>query len=344
MLNELNHIPSGLLGLEASQLQQALGGPTLIHLEGRREPALFVSVLMHGNEPVGWDAVRGLLARYWPGGGEKPLPRAMSLFIGNVAAAAEGARHLPGQPDYNRIWPGCQAEEEDTPERRMMRRVVDVMAERGVFASVDLHNNTGLNPHYACVNVIDNRFLHLAAMFGRTVVYFIRPCGVQSMAMAKLCPAVTLECGKVGQAHGVEHAQEYLDAVLHLSTHPEHPVAEHDVDLLHTVATVKVPEGMSFGFGDEETDIRFVQDLDHLNFRELPRGTLFGQVGAGKGLGLEIYDEQGREISERYFELNNDELLLRSPVIPSMLTRDHEVVRQDCLCYLMERYDDHLKL
>ncbi len=343
MLNELTSLPNGLLDLEASQLFEALGGPTLIHLEGRREPALFVSVLMHGNEPVGWDAVRGLLARYRPGGGDKSLPRAMTLFIGNVAAAAEGARHLPGQPDYNRIWPGCQGED-DTPEHAMMQRIVDTMAQRGVFASVDLHNNTGLNPHYACVNVIDNRFLHLAAMFGRTVVYFIRPCGVQSMAMAKLCPAVTLECGKVGQAHGVEHAQEYLDAVLHLSTHPEHPVAEHDVDLLHTVATVKVPEGMTFGFDNEETDIRFVQDLDHLNFRELPRGTLLGQVGAGKGLGLEIYDEQGREISARYFERNNDDLLLCSPVIPSMLTRDHEVVRQDCLCYLMEHYDDHLKL
>jgi succinylglutamate desuccinylase len=337
----LNHIPPGLLELEASELEAALGGPTLIHLTGRREPGLFISALMHGNEPVGWEAVRALLRHYQPGGGEQSLPRSLSLFIGNVSAAARGERHLDGQPDYNRIWPGCA--EGDSPEHRMMRQVVDIMAGRGVFASVDLHNNTGLNPHYACVNVIDDRFLHLATMFGRMVVYFIRPCGVQSIAMAQHCPAVTLECGKVGQARGVEHAREYLEAVLHLSEHPAHPVAEHDIDLLHTVATVKVKQGVSFGFGEEVADIRFLAELDHLNFRELPQGTTLGIQSPGQGLGLEIFDEQGREVSERYFALDEGELRLRTSVIPSMLTRDHAVIEQDCLCYLMERYDDHLK-
>jgi succinylglutamate desuccinylase len=341
MLRELDHIPPGLLELKAGELEAALGGPTLIHLPGRRQPGLFVSALMHGNEPVGWDAVRELLRRYQPGGGEQPLPRALSVFIGNVSAAARGERHLQGQPDYNRIWPGCEAG--DSPENRMMQRVVDTMAARGVFASVDLHNNTGLNPHYACVNVIDDRFLHLATMFGRMVVYFIRPCGVQSKAMAQLCPSVTLECGKVGQSHGVEHAREYLEAVLHLSEHPVHPVAEHDIDLLHTVATVKVKEGVGFGFGDANADICFLADLDHLNFRELPRGTILGTLAPGVGLGLEIYDEQGREVSEQYFLADENELRLRNAVIPSMLTRDHEVIRQDCLCYLMERYNSGLK-
>jgi hypothetical protein len=341
MLNELTTLPEGLLDMNASELESALGGPTLIHLPGRREPGLFVSALMHGNEPVGWDAVRGLLRHYRPGGGEQPLPRSLSVFIGNVSAAARGMRHLEGQPDYNRIWPGCDGRE--SPEHGMMQQVVDIMANRGVFASVDLHNNTGLNPHYACVNVIDNRFLHLAAMFGRLVVYFIRPCGVQSKAMADLCPSVTLECGKVGQARGVEHAREYLEAVLHLSEHPAHPVAEHDIDLLHTVATVKVKEGVTFGFGDAAADIRFLADLDRLNFRELPRGTSLGSLNPDLGLGLEIYNEQGHEVSDQYFVLDENELRLRNSVIPSMLTRDHAVIRQDCLCYLMERYDDHLK-
>jgi hypothetical protein len=28
--------------------------------------------------------------------------------------------------------------------------------------------------------------------------------------------------------------------------------------------------------------------------------------------------------------------------MPSMLTRDETVIRQDCLCYIMERYNDHV--
>ncbi|MGD8235222.1 MAG: peptidase M14, partial [Chromatiales bacterium] len=84
MLTIINSIPEGLLDLEASRLANILDGPTLIHLDGRRDDTLFVSALLHGNEPTGWEAVRRLLKEYDAGGGDKPLPRNMSLFIGNV--------------------------------------------------------------------------------------------------------------------------------------------------------------------------------------------------------------------------------------------------------------------
>lgn len=338
MLKELDHIPPGLLDLEATQLQAALGGPTLIHLEGRRQAPLLVTVLMHGNETTGWEAVRALLRPY--ASQTEELPRALSLFISNVSAAAVGLRRLDGQPDYNLVWPGC--EDRGTAEHELMRQVMGTMAAREVFASIDVHNNTGMNPHYACVNVIDNRFLHLATMFGRTVVYFIRPCGVQSLAMSRICPAVTLECGKPGQLNGVEHARDYLHACLHLAQHPDHPVSPHDIDLFHTVATVKVPEETTFGFGEEEVDIRFEEDLDYLNFRELARGTRIGWIKPGCGNALEVIDEHGNDVLQRYFSFEGGELKLRLPVMPSMLTRDRRVVRQDCLGYLMERYNDHL--
>ncbi|MCB1831822.1 MAG: succinylglutamate desuccinylase/aspartoacylase family protein [Gammaproteobacteria bacterium] len=338
MLQELDQIPPGLLDLKATQLQAALGGPTLIHLEGRRRAPLLVSVLMHGNETTGWEAVRTLLRPY--ASGEEELPRSLSLFIGNVSAAAVGLRRLDGQPDYNRVWPGC--EDRGTPEHLLMRYVMETMRAREVFASIDVHNNTGINPHYACVNIIDNRFLHLATMFGRTVVYFIRPCGVQSLAMAKICPAVTLECGKPGQLNGVEHARDYLNACLHLAEHPEHPLSPRDIDLFHTVATVKVRADTTFGFGGESVDIRFEDDLEYLNFRELASGTRIGWINPGNDIGLEVINEQGSDVTHRYFSVEDEALKLRVPVMPSMLTRDLRVVRQDCLCYLMERYNDHL--
>ncbi len=340
MLNELDRLPEGLLSLQAHELAAALGGPTLIHLKGRQSPPLFVSILMHGNETTGWEAVRQLLGQYQVGGGKRELPRSLSLFIGNVFAAAEGLRRLDDQPDYNRVWPG--GDDHASPEAALMQRVVDRMAERGLFASVDVHNNTGLNPHYACVNRLDHAFLHLASLFSRTVVYFIRPTGVQSGAMAKLCPAVTLECGKPDQAFGVTHVLEYLDACLHLSAHPDHPVAEHDLDLFHTVAIVKMPESLSFGFADATADIDLSDDLEGLNFRELPRGTVLGRVRQGLGTGLDVYDERGADVSDRFLEVEQGELRLRLPVMPSMITRDARVIRQDCFCYLMERYNDHL--
>ncbi len=337
MWQEIDYLPDGLLGLEANQLTSCLQGPTLIHLAGRQSTPLFVSVLMHGNETVGWEAIKRLLSRY---AGGTDLPRSISLFIGNVAAAAKGVRRLEGQPDYNRVWPGTELA--GSAEVLMMRQVVDVMRGHQPFASVDIHNNTGINPHYACVNRLDTRFLHLANLFGRTVVYFLRPKGVQSMALAELCPAVTLECGKVGQAHGMEHALEYLEACLHLTEHPVHPLSDHDIDLFHTVAQVKVPESVSFGFLPGQSDIVFLPEIDHMNFRELPGGTPLGMVNGAQRVALDVKDEAGNDVVDRYFSIEEGQLCLQRSVMPSMLTIDEEVIRQDCLCYLMERYDSHL--
>ena len=339
LLRELDEMPLSLLDTAADGLHDVLGGPTLFHLKGHREPALFICVLMHGNETSGWDAIRKVLLDHLDNDG-LGLPRSLSLFIGNTAAAQLGVRHLPDQPDYNRVWPG--SETHGTPEHELMKSVMDRMADREIFASIDLHNNTGLNPHYACVNVLEHQSLHLAALFGRTVVYFVRPRGVASMAMAALGPSVTLECGKVGQKHGVEHATDYLRACLHLSAIPSHAVPSHDIDLYHTVAVVRVPPKRPFAFGDQDGAIRFPRDLDKMNFRELPVGSLIAECPSEPDLPLDVRDEQDRQVAEQYFMLEEGQLLTRVPVMPSMLTCNPEVIRQDCLCYLMERYNHHL--
>ncbi len=329
MLTITDHLPEDLLRASPRELHHVLSGPTLLHLPGRREPPLFVSVLLHGNEDTSWQAVQQLLYRY------RTLPRALSIFIGNVRAAREGARYLPDQPDYNRIWPGTNAP--NSPEGRMMQEIVEIMAARGVFASIDIHNNTGLNPHYACINRLDHRFLQLARLFSRTVVYFTRPTGVQSMAFADLCPAVILECGKPGQARGAQHALEYLEACLKLSEIPIHPVPEQDIDLFHTVAIVTIPDEVTFSFSDPGADLLFNDDLDQLNFRELPIGTALATTGMRDAIPLVVTSEQGDIVTAEYFERAGERLVLKRSVMPSMLTVDEHIVRQDCLCYLMER-------
>ena len=339
LLRELDDLPVSLLETDAAGLHAQLGGPTLFHLRGRREPALFVVVLMHGNETTGWDAIRRVLRGYLSVDGFD-LPRSLSLFVANTAAAESAVRHLPDQPDYNRVWPGSDTS--GTREHELMRDVMQRMADREIFASVDIHNNTGLNPHYACVNVLEHQALHLASLFGRTVVYFVRPRGVASMAMAALGPSVTLECGKVGQQHGMEHASDYLHACLQLSEIPSHPVPVHDIDLYHTVAIVRIPEQHSFAFGDDASAINFPLHLDTMNFRELPVGSLIADCNHGIQHPLDVRDEQDRLVSDRYFVLEEGRLLTRVPLMPSMLSCNPEVIRQDCLCYLMERYDDHL--
>ena len=326
----IDHLPDGFLSIGASELHRLLPRPTLIHLTGRRQPALFVSILLHGNEEAGLKAIQSVLRQQ----AGRELPRALSIFVGNVAAAKEGVRRLDGQPDFNRIWPG--GEQPESAEAAMARTVVAELRARGVFASIDIHNNTGLNPHYGCINRLEPAFLHFAALFSRIAVYFLRPAGVQSLAFAPLCPAITLECGKTGSLQGEAHAAALVHDCLHLSAFPTHAPAPHDLDLYHTVGTVKVKEAVRFTFGAGAAEVHFDPALDHMNFRELPSGTRLG-VSRLATLPLQVLDENGRDVSQRYFELRHGELLTRRTVMPSMLTLNERVIRQDCLCYLMER-------
>jgi succinylglutamate desuccinylase len=345
MLNVLEHLPHGILELETTDLERVLATPTLINLQGDRKSPLFVSILLHGNETTSWLAMRSLLKRYQ----DRVLPRSLSIFFGNVSAARFKQRHLADQPDYNRIWqPG------DSPEQRMAQQVIAEMRSRQVFASIDIHNNTGLNPHYGCITRLDRRSLNLAKLFDRNVVYYTSPKTVQSYAFAELCPAIVVECGQPDLPAGTAHALKYLETCLALETIPDETVTDTDIDLFHTVAVVKIPKSVSFGFARDfdrvnsicentptpKNDLSFPADLDRLNFCELPVNTKLAKIqssGISSQNYLEAWDEAGQDVSDRFFSYENDEIRTLLPVMPSMLTLQPEIIRQDCLCYLMER-------
>lgn len=330
-LQQLHAIPDGLLEVAPAELHTVLPRPTLLHLDGKRDDTLFLSVMLHGNETTGLLAVQQLLEKYR----QRTLPRKLSIFFGNVDAARAGLRRLDGQPDYNRIWPGT--EYPDCAETRMARQIVDIMAGHRLFASVDIHNNTGLNPHYGCINRLEPAFEQLATLFSRLVVYFIRPLGVQSAAFAELCPAVTLECGRPDQSYGVSHALEFIDSCLNLAELPAHPVHEQDIDLYHTVAQVRIRPDVDFSFDREDAMLQLDRDVEKMNFFEVPAGASLGRVADGLPMPLDVRDENGRELDGRFFEIRHGELLFKRATMPSMMTLNETVIRQDCLCYLMER-------
>jgi succinylglutamate desuccinylase len=331
-------VPDGLLERPASALHQQLDGPTLIHLEGRQQRPLVVSVLQHGNEITGWEAVRRLLKSHYQ---RDELPRSLIIFIGNPVAARQRLRRLDDQPDFNRCWPG--GTEIDSAYTRLFREIHDRLLEARPMAVIDVHNNTGLNPHYAAVNRIRSDYLRLASMFSSKVVYFTIPTGTLSHSMSEFCPSVTLECGQAGEIHGTDHSLAYIETCLHHESISLQPVDADAVHLFHMVATVNVNPDVLFGFGRVPADVAFRDALDEYNFTELPVGTSFGAVLNPALKPLIATDNEGRDITSDYFELSDGELLTKREIMPSMLTLDRRVISQDCLCYLMERihYEDN---
>jgi succinylglutamate desuccinylase len=332
-LTRFDHFPDKLLHVPASQLWQHLEGPSLFRIAGRRQEPLFVSVLLHGDEHTGWQALQSVLE---PHAG-KELPRSMLLFVANIQAAKANARTLPSQTDYNRTWPGTTLL--SAPETALMKEVFEIASRQAPYASIDIHNNTGHNPHYACVTSLDDRYLHLARLFSRTVVYFKRPVGVQSAALAAICPAVTIECGRIGGMAGVDHAAEFVASALAMSHLPDHPVPASDLDLLRTFAILKVPSEASISFDGSEADFRFRADLDRFNFSEIQEGTSFGFLGGSRRHRLLVLPGDDLGITEPYFDYSGGWISVTRPTIPAMLTVDPRAIRLDSLGYLMHRID-----
>jgi len=326
MLNEMNHIPDAFLDAKAEELHKILAAPTLFHIEGIKPQPLFLCTLLHGNETTGLYAIQRLLKKYR----NQPPPRAISLFIGNIAAAREGQRRLDTQDDYNRIWPGSH--HNDSPEKDMMQTVTHIMKKKKPFASIDIHNNTGKNPHYGCINILNPHGLVLASQFSDIAVYFTDPKGVQSSAFSDFCPAVVLECGQSGDRSGEDHALSYLENILQIDNLSSQDI--NNLKLYHTIARVLIPKTVTIG--NSGRDILLNDQLEDKNFHQIQPGTRFASVNSSKEKLINVCSESHEDITDEYMDITKDEILFKKPVTLSMFTSNERAIRQDCVCYLME--------
>ena len=302
------HIKSGLptevTALPAGALADALCGPTLFDLRRPGERPLFVSVLVHGNETSGWDAVRQLT---------RELQQAsVLLFVGNVAAAKAGLRTLPGRPDFNRVWQGG-----DSPEAAVAAAVARRVRTANPRLAVDIHNTTGRNPPYSVVADTDGATLAAARVFAEQALLATQPNGFQTGGFAHFCTAVTVEVGVPDDPLSTCRATDFLRRLLG-PWQPESPASP--LALFETVARVTL--------GD---DAVIVPEMQRFNFRTAPAGAMLVRQGE-----IAAHTADGRDVGNAYFTQDDDATLLKRPSVIASYTGDVDAARQDCLCYLLE--------
>jgi len=331
-LHIIDQIPDRLLEISSNKLHEILPGPTLLRIPGEKKPPFFISTLLHGDEPTGFLAMQQLLSRCSQQ--KKRLPRSVWLFLGNISAARENVRHLPGQPDFNRIWKGGPL-----PEHRVVEQILKILKSNPPFAGVDIHNTSGKNPHYACVNKLDGPFINLGKLFSSMIVYFTRPDEVISRALAEFCPAITIESGQAYDPFGVNHVLGFLELCLVLDTIPTNTNEPTEPKVYHSIARIEVPDHCRIGFGEscQNTDFNFIENLESMNFVLQAENTLVGWR-RNPDLKLAVIDEQSEDVSEGFISYTNEEIRLIRSVVPSMLTTLAPNILDDCLGYLMQRY------
>lgn len=327
-LNILDEIPKELYECDVKDVHEILDGPTIIHLKGKKSQAIFLSTLLHGNETTSFLVLQKLINEYK----EKELPRDVIIFIGNTLGASQGLRHLPGQPDYNRIWKSGE-----TPENNLATQVFVYAKQFDLFANIDLHNNTGKNPFYGCINLISDHYVELASMFSEQIVYFTEPSEVQSMAFAQLCPSVTIEAGLPGNPEGTIAVYEFVEDVLHLDSFQENFSHEH-VEVYHTIGRIKVKKEASIDFEfseNSQSDLSFHPEIDSQNFELLKKNTTLGYCQNGEM--IYAINNAGDDITRDILDVSGNKVKTNRMLIPSMFTKDIYVMKEDCLGYIMEK-------
>ena len=142
----------------------------------------------------------------------------------------------------------------------------------------------------------------------------------------------------MGDEFGIQLATNFVDQVLNLEAIPEEKVADQDIDLFHTLAVIKIPETVSFSFDGSDADMQFIQGIETLNFEEIPPGTAIATIREDVAVPIVVLNEEGEDITRRLFEINDHKLVNLKTLMPAMLTLEEHIIRQDCLCYVMERY------
>ncbi len=334
MVKQLKKLPQGLLELTADKLHTKLDDHTLIHLEGKIKRPVFISILQHGDEYTGWDALKDYLNNH-----QHVLPRSISILFGNVQAAAQNVRQLNGQPDFNRSWPSRK--KYDYPIAQTMQEITAIMQAKKPFASVDIHNNSGRNPHYSGINSLDPVFINLASLFSDTMIYFTSPVGIQSGAFAKFCPSVTVECGLSGTSDGTEQTHTFLELLLSQSNLEHVPgILEHQ-KVYKIIATIKVKPEIKIAFDPLADGFMLLKDLDCLNFKQTNKAEVFGILGselvAKNIMPFIITDENDKDVTNQYFTIEGDKVCTTNKFVPAMITQNIQAIRHDCLCYIMQK-------
>ena len=311
----------GLLDLSAKELGSTLEHPTLFELVRPDVSPIFISVLLHGNETSGWDAVRSLLKQRMSNGDVPSL----FLFVGNVKAAREGVRALRDQPDFNRIWESNGSGGMDWTEDL----IAEVSSGRPWFA-IDIHNNTCPNPHHSVITDMNPATLASAKRFSDIAIFALQPPGVLSKRCSQFCTAMTIEVGIPSDPTSATRAERFLDYLLRQGAAPVS--ATEDLRIYRNKFRVVIENARAL----EEWQVPdFEPRLSDWNFKTLKRGTKIAELKSEDGR-LIAQDDHLNDVTDSFLDYQDNVVLLKSDVIMSMYTEDPRIALQDCVCYFLE--------
>lgn len=312
---------NSLIKLPAEELASALHSPTVFDFSIENQAPFFISVLLHGNETSGWDALRELVREDYQ---NKHLPSCV-ILVGNVQAAQHSKRMLDGQPDFNRIWEGGSS-----PYAKWADDVISFIEAKRPWFALDVHNNTGPNPHHSIVTSIDTTTMSAARLFSQTAIFAQQPPGVLTRRTSGFCTSITIEAGLPQDPESAARARAYISTLWDTGTVPH--VDTSDQELFQNNVRVLIENADTIT--DDQVP-KFAPKLYRFNFKKIPEGTELARLVVDHAR-LRAVDEDQRDQTRSFLSYKGKNVSLRRDTILSMYTEDPRIARQDCVCYFLE--------
>lgn len=86
----------------------------------------------------------------------------------------------------------------------------------------------------------------------------------------------------------------------------------------------------------EDVDLELHPTIERYNFNEIPPRTRLGRIRTGNADCIEVQSFK-RTASKSWLQVQDGELTVARTLMPAMLTSDPDIIKWDCLCYLVER-------
>lgn len=331
-------IPDFFFELNQKNILDHLEEMTLFYHEGDKEETVLLSTMLHGNETSGLFAIQKYLKNMM---GMEGSPSFL-ILLGNPKAFHENKRLIPGQLDRNRIWQLHGGHR----DHKLSKEVINKVVNYPLIFSVDIHNNTGKNPYFCCVNRLDRKTLGLASLFNADALFFEDPDNAFSTYIGRFCPSVTLECGMSGDDLGVEKAIKFFEESVKLSGSTEFQDKKFKNNVFKSFGKFKLNSSTNIRFIDRDSKekldlqgdgVAFFNDLEKFNLKILPKGEKLGYI-FGDVEQVKTVSEFDEDLFDDLFLLNkNSELVVKDDFYAAMVTKDIEVAKADCFFYFLKK-------